>query len=435
MTKETLTLSHKELDRLQTIRDTISKRITQAQAAAQLGLSVRQIKRIARVFRARGANGLASKRRGKQPNNLLPETLKQTALSLVRERYSDFSPTFAHEKLTECHGLVFSVETLRQWMIGEGLWKAKCRSKARIHQSRPRRAREGELVQIDGSPHDWFEGRAPYCSLIVFIDDATGKLQSLRFAPSESTKVYMETLLDYLDAHGRPVALYSDKHSVFRVNARDKEGDLTQFGRALSALDIDLIYASTPQAKGRVERANQTLQDRLVKEMRLRGINSIEQANAYLPEFMETYNQRFAVHPQNSCSAHRPVLHSPEELALILSEHDERKLSKNLSFRYEGKEYQLKGYRNGYRLRYKWITVCKSFTGTVTLLYEGQPLDYRVCTLDTPVRVIVDEKSIQEQVDLATQRQRDNPSYKPPIDHPWKRPSYKMMQARQQFQG
>ena len=152
---------------------------------------------------------------------------------MVRERYEDFAPTLAWEKLTEVHGYGVSVETLRKWMVAEGLWRSKKRPGARIHQSRPRRPALGELVQIDGSPHAWFEDRGRRCTLIVFIDDATSRLMALRFAEAETTEAYMRTLRGYLDQHGRPVALYSDKHSIFRVNQKDREGDLTQFTRVL----------------------------------------------------------------------------------------------------------------------------------------------------------------------------------------------------------
>ena len=242
-----------------------------------------------------GAEGLVSGHRGKTSGNARSSSMRQAVLSLVRERYRDFGPTLASEKLLELHGESISREALRRWMIADGLWQSKPRRKARIHPRRPRRPGFGELVQIDGSPHDWFEGRAEPCTLIVFIDDATSRLLALRFVPAETTQAYMETLAEYLDQHGRPVALYSDKHSIFRVNHPQREGELTQFSRALKTLDIQSIHAHTPQAKGRVEKANQTLQDRLVKEMRLQGICDQDTANAFVPTFIRQYNARFAV--------------------------------------------------------------------------------------------------------------------------------------------
>jgi hypothetical protein len=194
-------------------------------------------------------------------------------------------------------------------MIDDSIWHPKRRKKTKTHPERPRRPRLGELVQIDGSPHDWFEGRSASCTLIVFIDDATGSLMSLRFSPTEATQAYMKALDNYLSHFGRLAALYSDKHSIFRVNHVDHESELTQFTRALKTLNIEPIHANTPQAKGRVERANKTLQDRLVKEMRLNGINTIDEANRYLPIFMEDYNRRFCVPAHHPQEAHRPVLH------------------------------------------------------------------------------------------------------------------------------
>lgn len=422
MTKESFTLSNQELNRLSIVESVITKRLTQQQAANQLGLSVRQIKRLVRAYRREGVKGLQSKHRGKRPNNAISQTIRQQALALLNQRYSDFSPTFAHQKLTEQHGLVFSVETLRQWMITEGYWQPKSRRKAAIHPSRARRPCLGELIQIDGSPHDWFEGRGPHCTLIVFIDDATSRLMALQFSPAETTQAYMETLQGYCQQHGRPVSLYSDKHSIFRVNHPNKEGEITQFTRAIKTLDIEPIHANTPQAKGRVERANQTLQDRLVKEMRLQGINTIEEANAFLPQFMEDYNQRFAVEPRSDENAHRPLLHTEEELALIFSLHHTRKLSKNLSCQFQNTEYQLQGYGNGYRLRGAQVTLCQSFTGDVTILYQGKVLTYQRFSQGRRPTPIDDEKTVGARVDqIKQQQQQQKPQWKPAVDHPWKR--------------
>ncbi len=419
MTKGIITLSHAELDRISVIRSIISRRLTQAQAAQRLKLSIRQVKRLTRAYRTCGAAGMASKRRGRCPGNAIGDAVRQQALAIIRAHYIDFGPTFAHEKLTELHACHCSVETLRKWMIKDGVWLGKQRKKAVIHQSRPRRPRLGELVQIDGSPHDWFEGRGPRCTLIVFIDDATSRLLALRFAPTETTQAYMETLAQQLDQHGRPVAIYSDKHSIFRVNHPDKEGELTQFTRALKTLDIEPIHANTPQAKGRVERANKTLQDRLVKEMRLRSIGSIEQANAFLPQFMDDYNRRFAVTAHHPDNAHREVLHSAEALTLILCLQHRRKLSKNLTIAFRNTEYQLQGYGKGYRLRGATITVCEDFNGAVTLLHKGKALAYRIFQQGQAAVVLADEKTVRNHVEQALHRQQQS-TWKPAPDHPWR---------------
>lgn len=418
MQGEQITMSRKDVDRLGVIQEVMSGHLKQHQAASQLGLGVRQVKRLVRRYKAQGAAGLVSRQRGRPSNRAIADGVRRAVMRLVRERYKDFGPTLACEKLWECHGHRLSRETLRHWMIKDGLWQPKRRRQGHIHQSRPRRPCLGELVQIDGSPHHWFEDRGPYCTLIVFIDDATGRLQALRFVPAETTPAYFEVLEQYLAEHGRPVAFYSDKHSVFRISNCQRE-ELTQFTRALKTLDIAPIHANTPQAKGRVERANQTLQDRLVKELRLRGINDTEAANAFLPAFIESYNARFAIPPQSPINAHRSVLHGADELALILSLHHTRTLSKNLTFQFNNQEYQLQRQGKGSSLRGAKVTVCGHFDGQVTVLYKGCPLAYQVLGRGEPPIPLDDEKSLQASVELAKNQQVARPRYRPRPDHPW----------------
>jgi len=424
MTQEAITMSHKEINRLEVIQQVAGKQLSQKAAARRLGLSVRQVKRLLRSYRQEGATGLVSRHRGKRANNAITASVRLAIMALVGEHYRDFGPTLAAEKLLERHSHKVSTETLRQWMIAAGLWQPKARKRVTIHPSRPRRPCFGELVQIDGSPHDWFEDRGPYCTLIVFIDDATGELLALHFSLTETTRAYMEALSAYLQQQGRPVALYSDKHSIFRVNYPQHEGELTQFTRALKTLDIQPIHANTPQAKGRVERANQTLQDRLVKELRLQGISDIETANAFLPSFMADYNLRFAVTPRSPVNAHREVIHNKKELALIFSLHYTRRLSKNLSCQFKNREYQVQSKGGGYHLRHTRITVCEAFDGSVTLLHKGRSLLFKLlCEGELPTP-IADEKSVRGTVEQAKADQIQKPQYKPPIDHPWKRRSY-----------
>jgi len=414
-------MSAREVDRLGVVRKVVAKRLLQREAALQLGLSVRQVKRLVRRYRDDGAAGLVSKRRGKRSNNVIEADVRREVMDWVHKRYADFGPTLACEKLTEVHEYRLSAETLRQWMMEEGLWKAKSRRRARVHQRRPRRACFGELVQLDGSPHAWFEDRGARCTLIVFIDDATGRLMYLRFVPAETTQAYMEALGAYLGRYGRPVALYSDRHSIFRVNQGRREGRVTQFTRAVKTLDIEPIHANTPQAKGRVERANQTLQDRLVKELRLKGISSMEAGNAFLAVFMADYNRRFAVAPTSEEDAHRAVLHDAGELDLILRRHATRKLSKNLTFQYRNREYQITGQGKGYRLRGASVTVCDAFGGEVSVMCKGRPLAFRVLAEGEAPVALDDEKSVQHTVSEAKARQRAQPRYKPAADHPWNR--------------
>ncbi len=287
-------MSYEELDRVGVIERVIQKRLTQREAARILGLTSRQVRRLCRGYERSGARALASRHRGRPSNRRLPSERRREALATVRSRYEGFGPTLAHEKLTERHGLRLSVETLRHWMIEDGLWVPRARREPRIQQPRHRRPCRGDLVQIDGCDHDWFEERAGRCTLLVFVDDATGALMELRFCESESAFSYFAAMRSYLEQHGKPVALYSDKATVFRVNKKEPQGGtgVTQFSRALSSLNIDILCANTPAAKGRVERAHLTLQDRLVKELRLRGISDVEAANAFAPEFIADYNRR-----------------------------------------------------------------------------------------------------------------------------------------------
>ena len=413
-------MSVKEADRASVVQAVAEKRLTQREAAVRLGRSVRQVKRLVRRYRAHGVAGLVSGHRGRRPNNALSEAVREAVLSLVREKYRDFGPTHACEKLAE-DGHEVSVETLRQWMIADGLWEAKARRRLHVHAPRPRRECVGDLVQIDGSPHAWFEDRGPACTLIVFVDDATSRLTALLFATAETTRAYMETLRAHLAAHGRPVALYSDRYGVFRNNLPGHEDEPTQFTRALRTLDIEPIHASSPQAKGRVERANRTLQSRLVREMRLNGIDGMAAGNAYLPAFMADYNARFGREPRRPEDAHRPVLHDARELDLILCEHHARKLTKNLTLSFECDTYQVTGRGRGYRLRGAEVTVCKGFDGRVAVLREGRELPVRLLGEGEPAAEVADEKTVRDRVAQVKAAQRSRPTFKPAVDHPWRR--------------
>src|SRR3954465_6667058 len=274
-------MSKAELSRVDTLARVDRGELPVAEAASLLGLSGRQVFRLLARFRAEGAAGLASRRRGRPSNRRLPEAVREAALAVVRERYADFGPTLAAEKLAELHDVRLSRETLRQWMSEAGLWVPRKARRGRVHQPRHRRDCLGELVQIDGCQHPWFEDRGPPCTLLVFVDDATSRLMHLRFVPAESAFAYMAATRAYVEAHGKPVAFYSDKHGVFRAThpaasrapppAAARGDGVTQFGRALAELDVDIICANSPQAKGRVERAHKTLQDRLGKELRVGG--------------------------------------------------------------------------------------------------------------------------------------------------------------------
>jgi hypothetical protein len=263
-------------------------------------------------------------------------------------------------------------------MTEDGIWKTRAQRKKRIQQPRHRRDCYGELVQIDGSDHHWFEDRGPRCVLLVYVDDATSKLMALRMCESESAFSYFHATRGYLECHGKPVAFYSDKAGVFRVNAKKPKGGdgLTQFGRAMNDLNIDVICANTPAAKGRVERAHQTLQDRLVKELRLRGICTMNEANAYLPEFMDDYNRRFGRAPRNEHDAHRPLLER-DCLDDIFTWQEERRVTAQLTVHHKRTMYLLEPTEEARAAAKKRVTVVEYEDGRVSIRFEGVALAAR----------------------------------------------------------
>ncbi len=397
---ELITMNNKEILRLQVIEKINAERLKQSEAGKLLQLSCRQVRRLLKSYRRQGAKGLVSKKRGMPSNNKICEEVKQNILTITKEKYIDFGPTFLREKLFENHNIDVSKETLRKWLIAENIWTSKRRSKARIHQLRERRSCFGELIQIDGSPHDWFEGRRNKCCLLVLIDDATGKLMHLRFVEAETTDGYFRAMLSYIKQHGLPLALYSDKHSIFRINKSHTayEGE-TQFKRAMDALGIKISYANSAEAKGRVERANQTLQDRLVKELRLAGISDIETANKFLPGFIEKHNKKFAVEPKSSSNAHRPLNLTDEELNFIFSIRVSRTASKNLELGYNDIIYQIQVVDQGYTLHHAKILICKDLNGVVSLVYKNKKLEYKCYRKQKHNGAIVDTKALNRSID------------------------------------
>ncbi|HEV2041890.1 MAG TPA: ISNCY family transposase [Casimicrobiaceae bacterium] len=390
-----------ERERSHLVRQTQEKHLSQRQASERLGIGIRQFKRLVQSWKQQGDAGLVSRQRGRASNNRLAPGDRDRIALLLRGKYPDFGPTLAVENLLAREGIEVSAETVRQMQIDMGLWRPKQRRQKRVFQLRERRPRFGELIQIDGSPHAWFEDRGPRCTLIVFIDDATSRLTALRFAPTETTRAYLEALRSHVLAHGCPLAFYSDRHGIFRVNAKDAaSGDgKTEFGRVAERLAIEPIHALTPQAKGRVERANQTLQDRLVKEMRLRGIATMAQAEAYLPAFMEAWNRKFAVDPRDASSAHRPWTGSANDLDAVLARREERVLSKALTFRAGGSMYCVKTSGPGTALRGARVTLHHYMDGSMRVHYKDRVL---ACTAYKKLPVpseAEDEKTIDARVD------------------------------------
>jgi len=379
-------VSERELNRIEVLSQVTQGRMTATTAANVLSLSRRQVHRLLKIFQTDGPAAIRHKARGRSSNNRIDPAIREFAITLVRENYLDFGPTLAAEMLLEHHDLKTSRETLRKWMQDAGIWLSR-KQRRTFHQPRLRRECYGELIQIDGSDHRWFEDRGPPCTLLVFIDDATSTLMQLRFVKSESTFSYFEALGLYLAAHGRPVTFYSDKHSVFRVaNQAAKSGHgMTQFGRALNELNIEILCANSSQAKGRVERANRTLQDRLVKELRLVGISDMEAANAFLPAFTERYNAKFAKTPRRADNLHRPMNIEPDRLRDVFCFRDQRYVTQQLAFSYERKRIILEQNEITRGLLGKYVDTFAFPDGRLEIRSKGVSLPYSAFDKDQRV--------------------------------------------------
>lgn len=376
-----LEMSEKELDRLVVLRHVQEGGLTKVKAANTLGLSERQVRRLLHNLKVGGPGALISKKRNKRSNRAISDCAKNKALELVDNHYHDYGATLITEKLRERHGITIGKETMRRWLIQTGRRQAKRIKPTIIHQLRARRDCFGELIQIDGSIHDWFEGRGPVCTLLVFIDDATSRLVNLMFAPEESTLSYFAAMSDYIRQYGKPRAVYTDKHVVFKVNVPGgiKTTGLTQFGRALKQLNIEAIFAHSPEAKGRVERANNTLQDRLVKELRYFQISNIADANKFLKQYIKEYNRKFAVAPKLPIDLHQHL--TSRELYMLdktLSVQTKRRANNNLIIKHHNVSYQIANVGKGHKYKMKDVTICEKPSGEVVLLCNGKKLDYTI---------------------------------------------------------
>jgi transposase len=408
-----VTMTMRELDRMKCIQAVVAGELRPSMAAERLQKSPRQIQRLANCYRREGPVGLLSRRRNRPSNHRIDEALESQVLQILRERYADFGPTLATEKLAERHQIVLAKETVRRIQIAAGLWLPRKLRAPKIQQPRARRGCVGELIQIDGCEHRWFEDRAPACTVLVYVDDATSRLMTVRFTGSESTFAYFEATREYLGRYGKPLALYSDKASIFRINRPGASSGpgFTQFARALYELNIDGICANTPAAKGRVERAHLTLQDRLVKELRLEGISSLEAANAFMPCFIEAYNRRFAKAPRETHDAHRAV-RADEDLDLVFAWRELRKVTQSLTLHYERQLYLLPDTPEHRRLIGKYVEVFQYPDGRVEIRVAGRALPYsrydKLGAVDQGA--IVENKRLGQvlQVAQAVQAHRDN---------------------------
>lgn len=399
--QEQLLLTQKERDRLKVLHEVKQGHLTQRAAAEQLGISERWVREMVRRVRKRGDRAVVHGLRGKPSKRRLKAKVRERAVALYRKEYADFGPTLAAEYLAEKHRIAMSKETLRKWLIQAGAWEAKPRRVKEVHTWRPRRSCRGELVQWDTSIHDWLEGRSSEpIKLIAMIDDASNELFA-RFVAEDSTAEHMRVLRSYLERNGRPLAYYTDKAGLFRVNPRRKgyseemteEGE-SQIGRALRELGIELIHAHSPQAKGRVERCFGTLQDRLVKGLRKAGAKSIAEANRYLEHvFLPHWQKRFRREPASNVNAHRP-LGKRQDLESTLSHVENRRVANNYTVSWDGKLYQIpqKAVRPG--LRSSWVRVEGRLNGTVWARIGDQAVRLGRCeralpelNLKTPVEV------------------------------------------------
>ncbi len=423
MTEERISMSQSERERLKVVQQIEQGHWTQVEGARRLRLSARQVRRLQRRVAAEGDGGVVHRLRGRPSNRKIPANLQKQVLAEVRRRYADFGPTLAAEHLA-ASGRNVSRETLRRWMSAAGLWRSRRRRVRAVHVWRERRAAFGELVMMDSSPFRWLEDRGSQLQLIALIDDASSRLWA-RFAEHDSTEENLRTLGGWLQRHGRPVALYTDKNSLF-VTSRpvqwqeqlDGQPALTQFSRALRELDIEWIAAHSPQAKGRIERLFRTLQDRLVKEMRLRGIETIEQANHYLEStFLPWWQQRFARLPRDPGDAHRR-LERAQRLEQILSIRVQRWVSPDHTVSWQGQRWGLQRDQVCAGLRGARVEIERRLDGSTWLRFRGGYRPLRHCPAAAPASIspsglrppgLIDKKPTQPK-----------PKYIPPPNHPWR---------------
>ena len=410
--KEIISMSIKETERIKVMDNLIGKRIKQKHAAKQLVISVRQVQRMLKRYKREGVAGLTHKSRGRSSNRAFSTDQKERITSLIKKDYSDFGPTFASEKLFDRNGIAVSKETVRKLMIEKRLWEAHIRRKGEIHTYRERRSCVGELIQLDGSPHAWFEKRSDPCTLLAFIDDATSRIMDGEFAEYEGTFTLFSATEHYLKIHGKPVGLYVDKHSTYKINRQatieEELKDLqpqSQFARAMIDINIELILANSSEAKGRVERLFETLQDRLVKEMRLEGISTMAEGTRYFREvYIPRHNAKFAIAPKDSVNVHRVLLPS-DDLARIFTVQSLRHISKVLVVQYKNTRYQLDvtGAHN-YLLKNQEILVEENRDGILVFRHKNKNIPYKIIgqiIRQPKVLQVASSKTFQERQVLA----------------------------------
>lgn len=404
--KDIIAMTQEELKRLHIIHKALDKSITQAQAAESIGVCLRQLQRIVKIVRIEGNEGIINKARGRRSNKALPNKIKSKVLKLYQAKYPDFGPTLATEKLFEIDKIKINNETLRLWLLEAGISYKK--RKLRPHrQWRQRKQCFGQMIQLDGSHHDWFEGRGQKCVLMGYIDDATGRPFG-RFYTYEGTLPAMDSFKSYIKKYGIPASIYLDKHTTYKSNKKQTIEDelndiepLSQFARAAKELSVNLIYANSPQAKGRIERLFHTFQDRLIKEMRLENIKTIEEANKFLAHYLPAYAKRFSVRPVNNTDLHRAI---PEGVNLdkILCVRTVRALRNDFTIAHNNKLYQVEDNLNA-----KEVTIEEQTNGSMLIVYKDKLLRYRAIA------------KRPQKVTEAPKPHLSARAHTPPKDHPW----------------
>lgn len=407
--KDMITMSKREAKRLHIIHQALDKKISQVDAADIIGLGDRQIRRMIKRVRKEGDEGICHRSRGNTSNHRIPKNIKNKALKLFQGLYKDFNLVHATEKLDEVHGITINDETLRLW-LSEAEIPYKKRKAKKHRQRRERRVYFGDLVQIDGSHHDWFEGRGPICVFMGYIDDATNIVHG-RFYDYEGTMPAMDSMKRYIKRYGIPKSVYLDKHTTYKSWAEptieeqlNDQKPMSSFEKSLAALSIEVIHANSPQAKGRVERLFKTLQDRLVREMRLMGVKSVNEANEFLITYLPKYNRRFKKPAASEADLHRPALHS-RELDRILCIKEDRTVKNDFTIAYNGTVYQIEQVT-----RAKKVTVEEWLDGTLHITYNGQDLRFREIT-----------KVLNKAAAEAPFLLHKQGSWTPSPDHPWKK--------------
>lgn len=418
MRKDIIAMSKKELRRIPIIHRVMEKRLTQVKAAEMLDLSDRQIRRIICKIKTGGDSAIVHGNRGKESPFKFSEEYENKIIGVVEKRYYDFGPAFAAEKLLECEKIKVSDEKLRQMMIVHGIDYPRRKKKGRIHKWRERKHCRGEMIQMDGSDHDWLEGRGPRLVFMGYIDDASSKIFGC-FYEYEGTFSAMDSFRRYITAYGIPFSLYVDRHSAYKTTRQpnldeDLKGEFakTQFARLLNELNVKIIFAKSPQAKGRIERAFETLQDRLVKELRLAGISNLEQANSFLDTYLSKYNARFAVKPLRKTNLHRPI---PKGLDLeeIFCLKEYRTIGNGFTFCWRNRTFLIKN--PSITMKKQRVCVMEQFNGEITLKLKNKYLSYVEITQKDIRAMAEDRKATQKLIKKAR-------IYHPaPKNHPWKR--------------